>query len=76
MTRQAGLAAALEVLRTLSRIVTDTARVETPCSWVFVARYRYLVKYNLSLSRAVVEPVDAKVSPAPRSFSTAAGVEA
>ena len=54
---------ALGIIRSFSRIVEDSARVETPLLRVFGARYGYLAKYNLPLSKAVVSPLNPKVTP-------------
>ena len=45
--RLEGMARTLGTLRTLSRVVKDAARVETPPLRVFDARYGYVVKYNM-----------------------------
>ena len=50
----------LALLRPLSRMVKDAARVETPAIRVFDARYGYLLKYNIPVSRGSQNP-----SPAP-----------
>ena len=47
----------LGILRTLSRMVEDTARAETPFLRAFDACYGYLLKYNLPLSKASVSVV-------------------
>ena len=44
-------------------MVKDAARAETPFSQVSGARYGYLAKYNLPLSKSVVAPVAPKASP-------------
>ena len=53
----------LGILRFLSRRAKDAASVEPAFSRVFDARYGYLVKRNLPLSKAVVAPVAPEVSP-------------
>ena len=65
MIRSRGFAAALGITRTLSRTVKDAARLETPFSRAFNARYGYLMMYDLPLSKAVVAPVAPKASPSP-----------
>ena len=49
--RPRGLIQTLAALRTLSRMVTDAARVETPFLRVFDARFGYLSKYNMPVSK-------------------------
>ena len=51
--RPEGLAQSLAVFRTLSRMVKDAARIETPFLRVFDACYGYLLKYNLPVSEGV-----------------------
>ena len=50
--RPEGLTCALGVLRALSRMVKDAARVETPSLRVFDACYDYLIEYNLPAPKA------------------------
>ena len=63
--RSGGLATALGIIRTLSRIVKDAARAETPSLRVLRACYAYLLKYNQPLSTAGVASVAPKVAPPP-----------
>ena len=49
--RPEGMANTLGIMRALSRLVKDAARVETPFFRAFDARYSYLMKYNLPLSK-------------------------
>ena len=63
MIRPGGLADALSIVRTLSRMVEDTPRAATPLLRVSDACNGHLMKYNLSLSRAVAAPVVPKPSP-------------
>ena len=51
--RPEGLAQTLAVFRTLSRMVKDAARTETPFLRVFDARYGYLLKYNMPAPKAL-----------------------
>ena len=62
LMRPGGLASALGIMRALSRMVKDAARVESPVWRIFDARYDYLMKYNVPLSKAVVAPVAPKVA--------------
>ena len=48
--RPVGLIQTPAALRTLSRMVNDAVRVETPFLCVFDARYGYLLKYNTPVS--------------------------
>ena len=50
--RPVGLSRAPRILRTLSLIVTDAARVEAPSLRVFDACYSYLLEYNLPVPKA------------------------
>ena len=50
-------------MRFLSRRVKDAAGVETPLLWVCDARYGYLMKYNLPLSKTAVAPVAPEETP-------------
>ena len=61
--RRMGLADARGILRSLSRIVKDAARVEAPFLRAGHVRYGYSTKYNLPASKAVVGPVAPKTSP-------------
>ena len=61
--RPESLANILGIVRTLPRTVRDTARAEAPLFRVFDARYGYLMKHNLPLSKAVVATVAPKASP-------------
>ena len=56
--RPEGLTCALGVLRELSRMAKDAARVETPSFRAFDVRHGYLTKYSLSAAKAstVVAP--------------------
>ena len=60
--RPEGLAQTLAALRTLSRMVKDAARAGTPFLRVFDARYGYLLKYNMQVSKG---PQDVAVVPQP-----------
>ena len=55
--RPEGLVQTLAVFRTLSRMVKDAARMETPFLRVFDACYGYLLKYNTPVSKALPSPV-------------------
>ena len=57
MIRPGGLANALGIMRTVSRMVKDAARAETPFLRICDASHDYRVKYNLPLSKAVIAPV-------------------
>ena len=59
--RQEGLTQTLALLRPLSRMVQDAARVETPAIRVFDACYGYLLTYNIPASTGSQSP-----SPAPQ----------
>ena len=62
--RPEGLEQALAVFRTLSRMVKDAARMETPFLRVFDACYGYLLKYNMPVSKGHALPVgDSKPPP-------------
>ena len=68
--RPGGLVQTLAVLRTLSLLVKDAARVETPFLRVFDPRYGYLLKYNMPASKgkqdAAIAPQPATQRDAPR----------
>ena len=53
----------LGAFRTLSRMVKDAARVETPFLRVCFARYGYLLKYNMPVSEGPLAPANAANSP-------------
>ena len=59
-----GLIQTLAALRTLSRMVKDAARAETPPLRVSDARYGYLLKYNVPVSKG---PQDLAAGPQPAS---------
>ena len=63
MIRPEGLANALGIMRTLSRMVKKAARMEALSLQVFGACYGCLVEYNLPSSRAIVAPVASKAAP-------------
>ena len=68
--RPEGLVKTLAILRTLSRMVKDAARVETPFLRVFDACYGYLLKYNMPASKgaaAQVNPSKSQPKPDPSS---------
>ena len=56
----------LGALRTLSRVVKDAARVETPPLRAYDARCGYLAKYNLPLSKARASVVGVPQSSDPK----------
>ena len=60
--RPEGLIQTLAALRTLSRMVKDAARAETPFLRVCDACYGYLLKYNMPVSKG---PQDVAVAPQP-----------
>ena len=64
--RPEGLVQTLAIFRTLSRMVKDAARVETPFLRVFDACYGYLLKYNIPVSKGSavqVNPSKSSVKP-------------
>ena len=64
--RPEGLSQTLAIFRTLSRMVKDAARVETPFLRVFDACYGYLLKYNIPVSKGSavqVNPTKSFVKP-------------
>ena len=62
--RPEGLVQTLAIFRTLSRMVKDAARVETPFLRVFDACYGYLLKYNMPVSKGAA----AQVNPSKSSY--------
>ena len=64
--RPGGLSDTVGVLRTLSRVVRDAARVETPLLRVFAACYSYLLKYNMPVSKGEIAPSRTPKSPRPK----------
>ena len=54
----------LAIFRTLSRMVKDAARAETPFLRVFDACYGYLLKYNMPVSKGTAAQVNPSKSPA------------
>ena len=56
--RPEGLVQTLAIFRTLSRMVKDAARVETPFLRVFDACYGYLLKYNMPVSKGTAAQVN------------------
>ena len=61
--RPEGLVKTLAILRTLSRMVKDAARVETPFLRVFDACYGYLLKYNMPVSKGAASQVNPNKMP-------------
>ena len=64
--RPEGLSDTSGALRTLSRMVKDAARVETPFRRLYDACYVYLLKCNMPLSEGKVVPPNAPKSPQSR----------
>ena len=61
--RPEGLVKTLAIFRTLSRMVKDAARVETPFLRVFDACYGYLLKYNMPVSKGTAAQVNPNKAP-------------
>ena len=63
------------VSRTLSRMVKDAARMETPFLRVFDACYGYLLKYNMPASKGLSLPVNPSRPPAKSEASSGRGAK-
>ena len=68
--RPEGLVQTLAIFRTLSRMVKDAARVETPFLRVFDACYGYLLKYNIPVSKGTASQVSPAKPPAKSDLSS------
>ena len=61
--RPEGMVQTLAALRTLSRMVVDAARIETPFLRAFEARFGYLMKYNMPAPKGPQSSAIATQSP-------------